>query len=54
MSEYLVDGKEVDELTFTPAVNYKYNDELLGDDEQTFDERLYKANFRGSKAHEEV
>jgi hypothetical protein len=22
MADYLVDGKEIDELTFTPAVNY--------------------------------
>ena len=34
MEDSLVDGKEVDDLTFTPAVNYRYNDELLGDDEQ--------------------
>lgn len=54
MAEQLVDGKEIDELTFTPAVNYRYNDELLGHDESTFDERLYRTDFTGSQAHEEL
>ena len=31
----------------------RYNDELLGSDERTFEERLYKTDFAGSKQYEE-
>ena len=30
-----------------------YNDELLGGDERTFEERLYKTDYTGSKQYEE-
>jgi hypothetical protein len=53
MYDNFVDGKEVDDLTFTPAVNYRYNDELLGADTSDFSERLYKTDFTGSLAREE-
>ena len=49
MADMLVDGKEIDDLTFTPAVNYQFNDDLFAHDESTFDERLYRTDFRGSK-----
>ncbi len=30
----------------------RYNDELLGHDSTSFSDRLYKTDFKGSKAHE--
>jgi hypothetical protein len=53
MLDNYVDGKEVDDLTFTPAVNYRYNDELLAHDTTHFTERLYRTDFAGSKQREE-